>query len=276
MTSFVVAVSGGVDSVVLLDMMARRGQDDIVVAHVDHGIRPDSFKDARFVESLARHYRLPFETIRYELGLGASEEVARRARYDFLRRIAKKHHATIVTAHHSDDVVESIAIHVFRGTGWRGLATHDSDITRPLLGVNKQRLRQYAERRCLAWREDETNESDAYLRNRIRKHLKEVPQAHKDELLVLRRRQLAYKKAIDEEVKAVIEAGPNYSRYFLTHVPTKVALECLRAVTQTRLTRPQCERVLHAIKTAASGTRIEAGAGVTVHFTTRQFSVALL
>ncbi len=276
MARFVVAVSGGVDSVALLDMMARRAEDDIVVAHVDHGIRPDSFQDARFVESLARQYRLPFETIRYELGPGASEDAARRARYDFLKRIAEKHEATIVTAHHSDDVVESIAIHLLRGTGWRGLATHNSDISRPLLGVNKQRLREYAERRGLAWREDETNQSDAYLRNRIRKHLTQLPQAHKDELLALRRKQLEYKKAIDEEVKAVIGTGPQYSRYFFTHIPTNVSLECLRTITRTALTRPQCERLLHAIKTAAPGTRFEAGAGVTIQFTTRQFSVALL
>lgn len=276
MPRFVVAVSGGVDSVALLDMMARRGQDDIIVAHVDHGIRPDSFSDARFVESLARHYRLPFETIRYELGPAASEEAARNARYDFLRRIAEKHNAAIVTAHHADDVVESIAIHLERGTGWRGLATHDSDVTRPLLGVTKQRLRDYAEQRGLRWREDVTNESDAYLRNRIRRHLKNLPQSHKDELLALRRRQLAYKKAIDEEVRAIIGEGPHYSRYFFTHVPTKVALECLRSLSQARLTRPQCEHVLHAIKTAAPGTRTEAGSGVVFHFTTRQFSVALL
>lgn len=276
MARFVVAVSGGVDSVALLDMMARRGQDDIVVAHVDHGIRPDSFHDARFVEQLARSYRLPFETIRYELGPEASEETARRARYDFLRRIAEKYDARIVTAHHGDDVVESIAIHLVRGTGWRGLATHDSDIVRPLLEVNKTALLAYAKRRGLSWREDATNQSDAYLRNRIRRHLAELPEDHKAQLRALRKAQLEYKDAIDAEVRAVIGTGPNYSRYFFTHIPEAVALECLRTITDARLTRPQRARVLHAIKTAAPGSRMQAGGGVTVQFTTRQFSVALL
>jgi len=273
---FVVAVSGGVDSVALLDMMARRGQDDIIVAHVDHGIRPESFDDARFVEALARTYRVLFESIRYELGPGASEDVARRARYDFLRRLAQKYQATIVTAHHADDVVESVAIHLLRGTGWRGLATHDSDITRPLLGIDKDRLIAYATRRKLAWREDASNQSDVYLRNRIRRHVAKLPKERKDEVLALRRRQLAYKKAIDEEVRAVIGKGPEYSRYFFTHIPSSVAQECLRTITEARLTRPQRDRLLHAIKTAAPGTRFEAGSGVTAQFTTRQFSVALL
>jgi tRNA(Ile)-lysidine synthase len=273
---FVVAVSGGVDSVALLDMMARRPEDDIIVAHVDHGIRSNSIQDARFVESLAHQYRLPFESIRYELGPGASEEAARNARYDFLKRLAEKYAASVVTAHHSDDVLESIAIHMLRGTGWRGLATHDSDVTRPLLGITKQRLLEYAMQRGLAWREDETNQSDAYLRNRIRRHVAALPQTHKDELLRLRRQQLAYKKAIDDEVRRVVGSGPDFSRYFFTHIPRNVALECLRAITKSALTRPQCERMLHAIKTAAAGTRFEAGAGVTVQFTTRQFSVALL
>jgi len=273
---YIIAVSGGVDSVALLDMMARQLEHDVVVAHVDHGIRPDSFSDARFVAKLARSYRLPFETVRYELGPNASEEKARLARYDFLRQVARKHGATVVTAHHSDDVIESIAIHVSRGTGWRGLATHQSDIARPLLGVNKDKLQHYAKRNGLKWREDSTNHTDAYLRNRIRRQLAALPAEHKDALLALRRSQIIYRQAIEAEVKQVIGDGPHYSRYFFAHVPPMVASECLRTISGARLTRPQRERALHAIKTAVPGAQLEAGSGVTLHFTTRQFSVALL
>ena len=88
MKTYIVAVSGGVDSVVLLDMLAKKGEHELVVAHFDHGIRPESDADARFVWALAQCYGLPCEVRREELGAGASEELARARRYAFLRDIA--------------------------------------------------------------------------------------------------------------------------------------------------------------------------------------------
>ena len=114
--TILVAVSGGVDSVVLLDMLAR-SEDRLVVAHVDHGIREESSEDAQFVEGLAHQYQVPFVSTRLELGLEASEDTARRARYAFLEAEAAKRGAVIVTAHHLDDVVGSVAINLIRGTG---------------------------------------------------------------------------------------------------------------------------------------------------------------
>src|SRR3989344_5293986 len=115
--NYIVAVSGGVDSVVLLDMLIKQKEHNLVVAHFDHGIRVDSDADARFVWELAKKYELSFEVRREELGDAASENTARSHRYAFLRDIAKKYSATIVTAHHADDVVETIAINLTRGTG---------------------------------------------------------------------------------------------------------------------------------------------------------------
>jgi len=69
-----------------------------------------------------------------------------------------------MTAHHADDVIETIAINHLRGTGWRGLAVLDSDIVRPLLGMSKEVIKDYAQKRGLTWREDSTNTSDVYLR----------------------------------------------------------------------------------------------------------------
>ena len=88
----ILAVSGGVDSVVLLDMVVQglMKSDQVIVAHFDHGIRPESADDAAFVKSLADKYGLLFETKREELGPDASEELARDRRYVFLRDIAKK------------------------------------------------------------------------------------------------------------------------------------------------------------------------------------------
>jgi len=273
---YVVAVSGGVDSVVLLDMLSKNSTHEIVVAHFDHGIREDSAEDAAFVSELAETYEHSFETLREELGVNVSEEKARDRRYLFLRSIAKKYDGQIVTAHHADDIVETIAINFTRGTGWRGLAVLDSDIHRPLLHLSKSDILKYAADHNLSWREDSTNASDAYLRNRLRRKATNLDPDTKQELLALRSQQVESKRLIKEAVTELIGEGPEYSRYFFTHAPTKVAIECLRAVTHARLTRPQLERVLMAIKTAAPKSSYTAGSGITFDFTTRNFSLSLL
>lgn len=270
---YVVAVSGGVDSMVLLDMMTRVDGHDIVVAHFDHGIREDSAEDAAFVQHVAMQYDLPFETRREDLGPNASEESARSHRYMFLHEVARRHDAKLVTAHHADDVVESIAINLSRGTGWRGVAVMDAPIDRPLLNTPKQTILQYARERNISWREDSTNASDAYLRNRLRRQLVSLPDVHKKTLRELHHQQKALKEKINKETAELVGPGPDYSRYFFLSIPKVVALECLRHVTHGRLTRPQCERLLVAIKTAAAGAIYEAGAGVRIRFSTRNFTL---
>jgi tRNA(Ile)-lysidine synthase len=276
MSTYIVAVSGGVDSVALLHMLAHTSGHSLIVASFDHGIRDDSREDVRFVGDLAKHYGIPFETQRVELGPRASEERARLHRYAFLQALAKKYDGRIVTAHHGDDVVESIAINITRGTGWRGVATHGSSVVRPLLGYTKDELKNYARHHQLEWREDSTNESEQYLRNRLRKRLGALSKDEKRQLLALRAHQHGLKDYIAQEVKQLIGPGPAYQRYFFTHVPTRVALECLRHATAGKLTRPQCERLLLAVKTARPSARFEAGSGVTAQFTTRNFSLALV
>lgn len=273
MTCFIVAVSGGVDSVALLDMLARLSDHDLIVAHFDHGIRPDSAEDAAFVANLAKKYELPFETRREELGEGASEDLARTRRYVFLRELAKKYDARIVTAHHADDAVETVAINLKRGTGWRGLAALDSDIVRPIMHLHKNEIKEYAAKHNLKWREDSTNQSDVYLRNRLRAAIKNMSHDEKRQILALRHHQIHSRNLIDKEVSRLVGPGPRYSRYFFTHVPKSVAIECLRFVTKARLTRPQLERMLLAIKTAGPGSAYEAGAGINLSFTSRNFSL---
>lgn len=281
---YVVAVSGGVDSVVLLDMLRQVPDVQLVVAHFDHGIRDDSAADRTFVAELAAHYGLPFESERRELGARASEATARRHRYRFLRQVAAKHQAKIVTAHHADDIVESIAINHVRGTGWRGLAVHDSDIVRPLSFMTKQEILRYADRHGLQWREDSTNLSDAYLRNRLRRRMQTLAPEAKRELLALHAQQKALKRQIDEEVAHLAQQitdlsgdGHTYhSRYFFTHSHPTPALAVLRHLTQGSLTRPQLERALLAIKTAQHKTTYQAGKGVQFRFTPRHFMIELI
>ena len=274
--NYVVAVRGGVDSVVLLDMMSRLPDVRLIVAHFNHGIRNDAEHDARFVERLAEKYGAAFETAAVALGPEASEDEARRYRYAFLRKLAKRYGAQLVTAHHSDDLVESVVINVTRGTGWRGLAVMNSDVLRPLLGMTKQELIDYALKHGLEWHEDSTNASDKYLRNRIRRRSMKLPRQTKEKVADLRQEQVRVRKEIEAEVKQLVGEGPTYERYFFIHAPAAAALECLKVVTGGRLTRPQLERALLTIKAAKPRSTYQAGGKVELHFTPRQFVVELI
>lgn len=276
MARYVVAVSGGVDSIVLLDMLVKSGQHNLVVAHFDHGIREDSADDAGFVRTVAANYGLTFETIREELGTSASEDLARTRRYNFLRSVAKKHASMIATAHHADDAVETVAINLHRGTGWRGLAVLDSpDIYRPLLGTFKYEIIEYAKSNRLEWREDSTNATDDYLRNRLRRRI-DLPDDTKCEILALRAAQVELRENIRQEVSNYIKTDGVYDRYFFIMLESGIAIEILKEATEFRLTYPQLERALIAIKTAHPGTIHQAHKTVEFSFTPRHFSVQLL
>jgi len=274
-----VAVSGGVDSVVLLDMLHQTDKYDLVVAHFDHGTRPDSAADARFVAGLAKLRGLPFVGKREELGAKASEDQARKARYDFLFQEARRLQATIATAHHLDDVVETIAINSIRGTGWRGLAVLDrAGVVRPLLKYSKAEIRSYALEHRLEWAEDSTNASSNYLRNRVRRAIIESDMliATKLQLRNLRDRQCNIRRRMEDESRLLLPSPP-YSRYFFTTIDASVACELLQytvtAKAGTGLTRPQLDRALLAIKTARPHTEYDMGEGAKLVFTARTFVV---
>jgi tRNA(Ile)-lysidine synthase len=247
------------------------------VAHFDHGIREDSADDAEFVAELAGKYNFAFETKREELGVNASEELARNGRYGFLKTVAEKYDAQLVTAHHADDVIETIVINLVRGTGWRGLGIMDSGfITRPLTHTFKTEIREYAKNNNLQWREDSTNASDKYLRNRIRTKSLNLEIDKKLQLLDLWAKQKRVKKLISGEVANLMGDGPEYSRYFFINIDTMSAIECLRFITNAQLTRPQMTLTLNAIKTILPGKVLQAGNGVKIKFTARNFTVELI
>lgn len=169
---YVVAVSGGVDSMVLLDMVRRQPGVQIIVAHADHGVRPDSQVDEQLVETYAAKHAIPLVTTRLELGPHPTEAHARRQRYEFLQHCCRKFGAgKILTAHHQDDLIETAMIAIIRGTGWRGLAPfagRQRTIVRPLLSLTKNDIIAYARRHKITWREDSTNRDERYLRNYVR------------------------------------------------------------------------------------------------------------
>jgi tRNA(Ile)-lysidine synthetase-like protein len=275
---YLLAVSGGVDSVVLLDVMAR-GDHEVIVAHVDHGIREDSVNDARFVEALAVSYGRSFVTTRLELGPHASEERARDARYAFLYAQAKQYDAVIVTAQHLDDLVETVALNLERGTGWRGLTVMArAGIWRPFLEVPKRMLYDYALHHQLEWVEDSTNRSGVYQRNRLRARLAHRP-VSRGQLHDRWLHQIKLRREIDGEIQTLL-AHHHGSRYFLTQLDRSVAVECLGADIEAagglRPMRPQLERALLAIKTARPGTVHHVGGGVSLRFSARNYTVEVV
>ena len=248
------AVSGGIDSVVMLHLF--RADKEAIVVHFDHGIRESSAEDCAFVERLAKEYGLRFCSRRMELGETCSEEKARSSRYAFFESLCESPEDKIYTAHHQNDLLESAVINLLRGTGWRGLAPlRNSHIERPLLSWTKADIYRYATEHNLHFRLDQTNNEDKYLRNRVRKKLAELPETKKQELLKLCVRQREIAAEIDNIIESNAPHGPQFSREFFRELPDDLALEFLRQCLDVHLTRPQLERALDAIRTFLPGKR---------------------
>jgi tRNA(Ile)-lysidine synthase len=164
----VVAVSGGRDSMALLHLFrftADLGNPRLVVAHLDHAMRPSSAADAAWVTGVCRAWDLPFRTLRCDPA-PSTEAEARRARYDFLEEVRRAEGARwVITAHHADDQAETVLFRAVRGTGIAGLqgirARRRPALWRPLLPFTRAELTDYARSVGLAWRDDPTNEAQA-------------------------------------------------------------------------------------------------------------------
>jgi len=180
--TLVVGVSGGLDSMCLLDLLCRvqeRENLTLVVVHVHHGLRGESAdRDARLVEERAQGYGLPFERSRIPVGSlagrGNLQARARAFRYAYFEETAGRWGAQrIATGHHRDDHVETLLMQLFRGTGsFRGIPpVRDERYIRPLIEVGREELLRYAESRAIPFREDASNRKRVYLRNRIRRDL---------------------------------------------------------------------------------------------------------
>ena len=258
----IVAVSGGIDSVVMLDRLVTADSRRLIVAHVDHGIREDSAADEAFVASLAQDYDLEYVSTKLNLGTGASEDTARQARYTWLEKICAQYEAeAIATAHHLDDVLETIIINLVRGTGWRGLCSlrETPHRHRPLLRVSKAEIIDYALSHGLQWREDSTNNSMRYLRNRIRTSITPCLDAGlRQRLLGLYDAQLNLRHEIETELHVIgkqIIAGEQINRYPLIMIEEDAAIELLRSWLGESLEQSRYRDLLLFAKTARPGTK---------------------
>jgi tRNA(Ile)-lysidine synthetase-like protein len=170
----VLAVSGGVDSMVLLDAVAAVRSRDVLVATFDHRTGPAAERAIDLVREGCAALGVPCAAGRAERPLETEAEF-RDARWRFLRSTARGFdaNAPIVTAHTADDQVETVCLRILRESGARGLAGlyARSDVVRPLIDVWREEIRAYAAARRLAWVEDPSNRSPRHARNRVRHDL---------------------------------------------------------------------------------------------------------
>ena len=275
---YVLAVSGGVDSMALLDLLAKQRDLELIVTHFNHGIRPDSREDEEFVRKTAEKYRLAFEAGYGKLGSSASEEQAREARYKFLNQARQKHQAdAIVTAHHQDDLIETAILNIMRGSGRRGLTaiTENPDILRPMLHLSKNDILAYAKKHHLQWREDPTNVDERYLRNYIRRRI--MPKLDDGQRQLFLRgldRMVVANRVINQEIAKLSQKlvqGKRIERAGFIALPTEVASEVLmhflRQNNIREFDRKAVGRLVVAIKTAKAGTKHDVIKGVSLEMT---------
>lgn len=238
--SALLAVSGGVDSIVLLDLLGKaldqHGQEQeqdpdpseikslisvfvedtglskIELAYIDHSQRTDTGMDIKATRQLADQFNLKLHVISLDLPKDCSEQLARQKRYEALEQTKLQRALDhIITAHHADDVLETAITNMTRGTGPKGLSSlhHQPDnIWRPFLyklkeGVYicKKDILDYAHANKLGWHEDSTNASDKYLRNRIRQRLAKQKPEEKLKLLSLISANLELREEISQNTQ---------------------------------------------------------------------------
>lgn len=268
---YVVAVSGGVDSVSLLNALTKLNGLTLIVAHFDHGIRQQSAADRTFVDQLAKHYGLDFVTAAGHLGPQASEATARHARYDFLNKVRQQHQArAIITAHHQDDVLETAIINLHRGTGRKGLTALDTsaELIRPWLGLSKTDILGYANQQALVWREDSTNHDSKYLRNYIRLNIlpRLGPEGRTNLLKLIAKQRLVNAKLDSLLIKQLSDPTDRLERDWFSGLPHTVAREVmatwLRRQGLVNFDKSTIERAVVAAKTSRPGKKTALKSGI--------------
>lgn len=182
-----IAVSGGIDSVVLCDLFYNSGYR-FGIAHCNFQLRGAAADaDEAFCRAIAQKYKVPFFSIKFETAVFAEkeklsiQEAARKLRYEWFIAIQQKEkYYYLATAHHANDNAETILYNIIKGTGikgLRGILPKKDTLIRPLLFAEKNQLVQYQQEKNLEFREDSSNKEDKYSRNKIRLNI--IPEIEK-------------------------------------------------------------------------------------------------
>ncbi len=219
--SVVVAVSGGPDSMAMLSIMAKIKEFidvEVICAHVNHNVRKESISEKVFVENFCKNKNIVFESMVIEdYGDDNFHNEARSKRYNYFGKIVKKYNAKyLLTAHHGDDLIETILMRIVRGSTLRGYSgfskvvkQKDYTIIRPLINVTKSDILKYNQENNIEFVQDASNQKDVYTRNRFRKYI--VPEFKKEDKNVhnkfykFSKTLLAYNDYIDLQVSKIIK-----------------------------------------------------------------------
>lgn len=211
-----VAVSGGLDSMALLSLLSKTFGDKIQIfcLTIDHNVRQNSGQDAQFVADFCTQNSLSCTILKSYLETSPEVDIEgslREVRYNLLTEFCQKNKIdNLLIAHHNQDLAENFLIRLFRGSGIDGLAAMDEvsqinkiNIIRPLLGFFKDDLKQYLQTKKISWVEDETNEDEKFLRNKIRKFLQSLPdnQVINSRISLASQAILQAKKILEKETK---------------------------------------------------------------------------
>jgi tRNA(Ile)-lysidine synthase len=232
-----VAVSGGIDSVVLLDVLCetRRWHRGILsVVTIDHGVRPGSAADVLFVQSLAAERGLPVQSFAPP-PRGTSEAALREQRYAVLDALPTDR---VALGHHRDDLAETVLIRLMRGTGTVGLAAmrpRRGRYTRPLLEVGRSEIQAYAQARGLRWVDDPTNQQLEALRNQLRHQVLPLLEQLRPGTSGALARSARAAARDDDFVTSLLETdptaqGPPWSRAFVNDRPEPLVRRALQKV----------------------------------------------
>ena len=190
--NIVIGVSGGPDSITLLDILRKLSNEmefKIVVAHINHMIREEAIDDEKYVEEYCKKYSIPFYALRKDVEEIAkqqkigTEEEGRKLRYDFFEEILQKTKSNkIATAHTANDNAETILMNIIRGTSLGGLKgieiQRNNKYIRPLIKQTREEIEEYCKENNLEPRIDKTNKENIYTRNKIRNLL--IPYIQKE------------------------------------------------------------------------------------------------
>ena len=211
----VVGCSTGPDSMALVDMLLKirdKYQLSIIIAHVNHNVREESFEEAKFLEKYCSQNNLIFESMVIEnYGDDNFHNEARFIRYNFFENIVHKYEADyLMTAHHGDDLIETILMRIVRGSNLSGysgfknvIEMDDYTIIRPLIGYTKKELEEYDEINKVPYYIDASNAKDTYTRNRYRKYI--LPFLKEEDPLV-HLKFLKFSKSLDEASKFIVKS----------------------------------------------------------------------
>jgi len=264
------AVSGGVDSVVMLHLFRRAGFQ-IGVAHCNFRLRGEASQgDEDFVSSLCRQLNIPFYGANFDTGRFAHETrqsiqmAARELRYKFFDDVLQQHdYQYVATAHHLNDALETILLNLVRGTGLDGLTgipVKQQNRIRPMLFTTRAAIESYALANGLLWREDESNTSDKYARNRLRHQVVPVlqtlnPSLEKNISETLERIQGAW-LLVDERIQQFKQQFVSVARgqtriakdaLLNSHVPAVLLWELVKSA---GFNYTQCKRITETVRQA--------------------------